>query len=144
MNLRKGELVKKVHLPVVLAIGCLFVLAVSGFAQDGEGVVVKVPFEFVAGAKTMPAGMYSVRRVSFDSHSGLIIRSENESALLLPIVVDRTSAGQATISFERQGDRYILSRLATPGGVYTIAMPRATTTQAHMKEHGSVSFSGAT
>jgi hypothetical protein len=133
----------KAPVTVVLTLVCLFGSGINALAQDGDGVVVRVPFEFVAGAKTMPPGAYSVGRVSLDSHSGLIIRSDKDSAFLLPIVVDGASASQAAIGFERQGDRYVLSRLATPGGIYTVAMPAAATIQGHMKKPGDVSFSGA-
>ena len=55
---------KKSFFTVVLTMTCLLGLGISAHAQDASGVVVKVPFEFVAGAKTLPAGTYSVGRVS--------------------------------------------------------------------------------
>jgi hypothetical protein len=133
----------KAGVTIVFALVCLLGSSMGALAQGGEGIVVNVPFEFVAGAKTMSAGRYRVGRMSLDSHSGLIIRGDRESTFLLPMVVDGTSSGEATISFERQEDRYILSRLATPSGVYTVATPPAASLQAHGKGPGGISFSGA-
>ena len=47
---------KTSHFTVVLAMTCLLGLGISAHAQDASGVIVKVPFEFVAGGKTLPAG----------------------------------------------------------------------------------------
>ncbi len=47
---------KKSLFTVVLTMTCLLGLGISAHAQDASRVVVKVPFEFVAGGKTLPAG----------------------------------------------------------------------------------------
>jgi hypothetical protein len=133
---------KKSYVAAVLALTCLFGLGISARAQDTEGVVVKVPFEFVAAGKIMPAGKYSVGRISTDANSGLIIRSEKNGALLLPVVVEGPSADQQTLSFEYVGGTYFLSKVKTPGGVYTISLPRAMVALAQMKDQGTMSSSG--
>ena len=38
---------------------------------------------------------------------------------------------------------YFLSKIETPGGVYTIAIPPAMTKLAQMKDHSTVPFSGS-
>lgn len=129
----------KSHLLVALTLTCVFGLGISAHAQDTEGVIAKVPFEFVAGGKTMPADTYSIGRVSSDGGPALAIRSYNNGALLLPVVVNGDPAGHAQLRFERVGDRYFLKTIETPGGVYTIATPRAITTLAQTKAHTSSS-----
>ena len=79
---------KKSYLTVVLTLTCLLGLGISAIAQDASNIVVNVPFEFVAGGKTMPAGTYSIGRVSPDSRSGLIIRGHDGGVFLLPFVFD--------------------------------------------------------
>jgi hypothetical protein len=134
---------KKSYLAVaVLTLTCLLGLGVSAHAQDTEGVVVKVPFEFVAAGKTMPAGKYSIGRISTDASSGLIIRGEKNGALLLPVAVEGPSADQQTLSFDYVGGTYFLSKVKTPGGVYTISLPRAMVALAQMKDQGTISSSG--
>jgi hypothetical protein len=72
-------------------------LNITALAQDSRSIVVNVPFEVVAGAKVLPAGTYSVERISPDTNSALVIRGYGYSALLLPTVVDRVSSGQANV-----------------------------------------------
>jgi len=135
---------KKSLFTVVVTLTFMLGLGISAHAQDASGVVVKVPFEFVAGGKTLPAGTYSVGRVSPGIHQSLIIDSKDNggSALVLPIVTDRDSAGRTDLSFERVGGKYFLSKVATPAGVYTLLTPRAMTKLAQMNDHGVTSSSG--
>ncbi len=93
-------------------------------------------------ARTLPAGTYSVNRVSPEAHAGLIIRSYENGAFLLPMVFDGAPAEHAQLSFEHVGDKYFLSKVETPAGVYTIGTPRAVTKLAQMKEHEGMSSSG--
>jgi hypothetical protein len=133
----------KSYLTVVLTLTCLLGLGTSARAQDTEGVVAKVPFEFVVGARTMPAGTYSIGRLTQDAHAGLIIRSSDNGALLLPVAVDQDSAEQATLTFEHVGDKYFLTKADTPAGVYIFAIPRSMTVLAQVKVHGTLSSAGS-
>lgn len=133
----------KSYLTVVLTLTCLLGLGTSACAQDTEGVVAKVPFEFVVGARTMPAGTYSIGRLTQDAHAGLIIRSSDNGALLLPVAVDQDSAEQATLTFEHVGDKYFLTKADTPAGVYIFAIPRSMTVLAQVKVHGTLSSAGS-
>jgi hypothetical protein len=135
---------KTSYVTVVLTMTCLLGLGISAHAQDASGVVVKVPFEFVAGGKTLPAGTYSVGRLSPDIHPALIIGSKDNSAfaLMLPIVPNGDSAGHTELNCERVGGKYFLSKVQTPAGVYTILTPRAMTKLAQMNDHGVTSSSG--
>ena len=118
---------KKSYLTVVLTLTCLLGLGISASAQDTSNIVANVPFEFVAGGKTLPAGTYSVGSVFPESDLTLIIRSLDKGGVLLPIVFDGASGGQAKLSFEHIGDTYFLSKVQTPAGVYTIGTRRAIT-----------------
>jgi len=134
---------KKSYWNIILTLTGVLGLGISARAQDAGRVTVTVPFEFVvAGSKTMPAGTYSIGRVSPDSRSGLIIRSYDSSVLLLPIAVHEASAEQAKLSFEHVGGKYFLSEVETPAAVYSIETPRAITKLAQSKDHETVSFSG--
>jgi hypothetical protein len=138
----KEKSMKKSYLTVVLTLTCLLGLSISARAQDASNIVVNVPFEFVAGGKTLPAGTYSVGCVFPESDSILIIRSHDKGEFLLPIVFNGASGGQAKLSFEHVGETYFLGEVQTPAGVYTIETPRAMTKLAQMKDHGTVASSG--
>jgi hypothetical protein len=135
---------KTSYCTVVLTLTCLLGLGISAHAQDANGVVVKVPFEFVAGGKTLPAGKYSVGRLSPGIHPTLFIDSKGSgaSALVLPSVPDGVPSGHTALSFERAGNQVFLSKVETPAGVYTVLTPRTITNLAKMNDRGTMSSSG--
>jgi hypothetical protein len=133
---------KRSYLAAVLTLTCLLGVVISARAQDTEGVRVKVPFEFVAGGKTLPAGTYTVSRLSLEAYSGIAISSYGHGVIVLPIAVDGTPAGQPKLSFEHVGDKYFLSEADTLGGIYTFALPRSMVALAQAKDQGTVSSSG--
>jgi len=134
---------KNSYLTAVLTLTCVLGMGISAHTQETEGVRVNVPFEFVAGRTTLPAGAYTVGRLSDDASSGIVIRSLGHGAIVLPVAIDSTSSGQPKLSFDHIGDRYFLSGAETPGGTYTFALPRAVAPVAEMKGHGTVSSGGA-
>ena len=133
---------KKSYLIAVLTLTCLLGLGISARAQDTEGVRVNVPFEFVAGGTTLPAGTYTVARVSPGTSQILSIRSYNDGVMFLPIEFDGAATGQAKLDFEHVGDKYFLSGIETSAGVYTIGLPRAMVALAQTKDQGTTSSSG--
>lgn len=133
---------KKSYLTVALTLTCLFGVGISARAQDTEGVRVSIPFEFVVGGTTLPAGTYTVGRLSVEAFSSIAILGSGHGAFALPIAVDGAPVKQSKLSFEHVGDKYFLSEAKTPGGVYTFAAPTAMVTLAQRKDHSPVSSSG--
>jgi hypothetical protein len=127
---------------VALTMACLLGLSMNARAEDADRVVVNVPFAFVAGSQTLPAGTYSIGRVSDDSHSGIVIQNYKKSVLVLPSLVAGAPVQQLTVSFERVGEQYFLSKVETPAGAYIMGTPRAVTMAAKARDHGAVSSSG--
>ena len=132
---------KKSYFTIILTITCLLVGGNTAIAQEASKVMATIPFDFVVGVKTMPAGTYTVSRVS-SGRSGLIIRSLDEGAIVLPIAVDQPSAEPAELTFEHVGDKYFLNKVETPAVVFTIAIPRTMTRLAQVKIDGTASFAG--
>jgi hypothetical protein len=131
----------KVYVIAVLTLTCLIGLDLKAHAQSPE-VVVTVPFEFVAGGQILPAGKYTVGRNADDAHFGITIRSNNNAAIMLPVVVDGARAEQPKLSFERIDGENYLSKVEAPQGVYTFGVPRAMATLAQRKGHSPVSSAG--
>jgi hypothetical protein len=131
--------VKKSYLIVALTLVCLFGFRISAGAQDTEGIRVKVPFEFIAGGATLPAGTYSIGRLSVDQRSAISIRGWGNTAFVLPMAVNEAAGEQSKLSFDHVGDKYLLSEIETPGGSYTLALPQAMVALAQMKDHSTVS-----
>ena len=130
---------KKSYLAAILGLVCVFGLGVRARAQD-EQVVAKVPFDFVAGGKAMPAGTYNVSRIVGPQH-GLVIRGDDNSAFVLPVVFDGVASDHAGLGFEHVGDSYFLSKIETLEGVYTVGTPRPMTKVAQMKDNSTMSSS---
>jgi hypothetical protein len=134
---------KSTFFGAVLTLACVLGIGVSARAQDIDAVVVTVPFQFVAGGATLPAGEYKVSRVSSGANRQLAIRSyDNGGAFLLPLSFDGVTSDQPILSFEHVGDQYFLSSIKTLGGVYTLALPRKQIALAQANPQNTMQISG--
>ena len=106
-------------------------LGIAARAQVRDQVAVTIPFEFVVGGKTLPAGTYKVNRVSDTNRRTLILHSfENHSSVLVvPSQVEDGSTDKVYVSFERVGGQYFLSKIATADDVFTIPVSRSATVE---------------
>jgi hypothetical protein len=139
----KGDVMKKFYVAALLTITCLLGFGVGARAQDIDGVVVHVPFDFVAGGANLPAGEYRISRVSSSTNRELAIQSySNGGAFLLPIVFEGVSADQAALTFEHIGNRYFLSKVKTLGGIYSMRTPPERIALAQAKSQSTSSSSG--
>lgn len=102
-----------------------------------------IPFEFVAGGATLPAGEYRVNRVNTGGNRELDIHSYNNGGSFLPAMFsDGVVAGQPKLIFEHVGGEYFLSKIETSEGVYSFGIPRAMLALAQAKSQGTQSPSG--
>jgi hypothetical protein len=116
---------RKMYLTAVLMVTCLLGVGVSARAQDADAVVVSVPFSFMAGGATLPAGEYRVSRVNPGVNRELAISGYNKGgAFLLPLAFDDSPSNEPTLSFEHVGGKYFLSKIKTAEGVYTMPASR--------------------
>ena len=131
---------KKQYSIVLLALIGLFGLSAGAQAQGEGNVVTKIPYEFVAGGKTLPAGTYVIALTSPERERTLEIYNQeipHASALLQPISSDG-GVDHARLSFKFVGDTYYLVRVATPAEVYNLRMPKAANTVAKEKQHDAM------
>ena len=97
----------------VAILGIFLGLAVvSVHAQSPSKVEVNIPFEFSAGKTTMPAGIYTIKRLAGDN---VTLRSEDGKArVILNAPVSNNSSDPNAVErlvFERYGDQYALSQI---------------------------------
>jgi hypothetical protein len=87
-------------------------LAAAGYAQSAQELKVTVPFGFVAGSRTLPAGQYTVSQAG--NPSAVVIRSAG-SAPGVVVVTNRVESPDkqeiGKLVFHRYGDRYFLSEV---------------------------------
>jgi hypothetical protein len=86
--------------------------AANAHGQAASKVKVEIPFEFSAGKTTVPAGLYSISRISANV---LTFRSDDgKSAVILNAPVTHTSSDPNAVErlvFSKQGERYFLAQI---------------------------------
>ena len=98
---------------IVAILGILLTFAVaSAHAQAPSKVEVNIPFQFSAGKTTLPAGVYSIKRLSGNN---VTLRSKDgkSSVILNAPVTDSSTDPNAVerIVFERYGDQVALAQI---------------------------------
>lgn len=123
----------------------LFGLAAGAKAETHREVTVNIPYEFVAGGRTLPAGTYTVSRLSDDRRSGLIIvnREQGSGVVVLVNQFENRPADAAKVSLERVGSMYFLGSIETQDGVYTLTLPRSALQMAKSAHTNGMSASGS-
>jgi len=101
-------------------LGLLLVMtAVSVRAQSERSKLTNIPFNFIVGQKTLPAGEYTVEpnRRDYDQVWLVQNREGDASALFttMPIRANQTQE-ETKLVFHKYGDQYFLSQIWTPGG----------------------------
>jgi hypothetical protein len=110
---------------VFLAVVCVLpILASIGYAQTSKhaALTVKVPFEFVVGNRTFPAGLYKFRsllnsvppQASIDVLEVRSMEGQFYSAIVTDVVAT-ADAGHPRLVFARSGGRIFLSEVWESG-----------------------------
>lgn len=109
----------------LLGLAAALALAVAADAQVLHAFTIRVPFDFAAGGKQMPAGRYTARRIKSDSETALLIRSEDgrASAVVLTNKGEENPTAAALV-FRQFGDRYFLAEVSMPGTASVRELPR--------------------
>ncbi len=104
---------------VITSLLLLSLMAVPQLVRAQDAMAVSIPFEFVAGRATLPAGEYRVQKLN-ETSAVLLIHCSDPSASVLVI----TNAAQAKkmqtgskLVFNRYGNRYFLSQVWTAGSI---------------------------
>ena len=104
------------------------ILALASFASaqadSHDSMATTVPFDFVVGEKTFPAGTYTISRISNDPQEGLRIRSsDGKTDVFFHVLTSEpvTSDDRTRLQFRHEGDTYHLSTIVTTYEVYTVA-----------------------
>jgi len=129
---------------VLLIITSLFGLAAGAKAETHREIIVKLPYEFVVAGRTLPAGTYTVSRLSDDRLAGLSIVSQEQRSgvLVLANQFENRPGDDTKVLFERVGDMYFLSSIVTLDGVYTLPLPRSAVLMAKSRHTDGMSASG--
>lgn len=129
----KSVFSKFVLAPAVLAAAAL--VSTSAMAES----VVKVPFNFTVGNKTLPAGSYAVRR---DSHQNFVtlVRKGTSDAYTWIIGPGEPSPSETKVvlTFDKVGDAHMLQTIQY-GSLSTAQLDKKSL---HEAEHESIRLTG--
>jgi hypothetical protein len=82
----------------------------------------KVPFQFSAGDRTLPAGEYRLTR--HNDFLNVENRGDYSSALILASGTDSSSDGQVHLVFDHVNDLYFLRKVVAPAGSIELAVSK--------------------
>ena len=107
----KKNILKGFTMLMLLVAVSLAAAVVSANAQS-TAIKANIPFEFVVGDKTLPAGTYRATTLS-TARDALRIQSADgkDSALRLSGPTEQNSKGQARMVFHRYGHKYFLAEV---------------------------------
>jgi hypothetical protein len=98
----------------------LSMIAAGEVAQAQQIMQVDIPFDFVAGGTTLPAGEYRVARLNGYSDV-LVLRDQDDprASIMIPTFTTegRQSKSRPTLVFHHYGDQYFLSQVWSAGDV---------------------------
>ncbi len=133
----------KKYTRILVAIMFLLGLGVAANAEIQPVIAVDMPFEFVAGKTTLPAGAYVVKRISDQPFDVLMITSRDKgtSVFVNPTEMEGASTDKPNVSFHKLGDQHFLSSIQTADYVYNFPVSRSVILAAAAKPHDTVSVS---
>jgi hypothetical protein len=133
----------KKYTRILVALTFLLGLGVGANAETHAEINVTLPFEFVVGKTTLPAGKYIVRRISDQPFDVLMITSYDKgtSVFVNPMEMDNASAYKPNVSFRTVGEQHYLSGIQTADYVYNFPVSHSVTLAAVAKPHDTVSVS---
>jgi hypothetical protein len=121
---------KKHSLRFFLMFAFLAILSASyAHAQSSNEQTANIPFSFIVGSKTFPAGEYKVVRLNPQSDkAALAIKSAdgrlNKIVLTTPVQAAETSE-RAKLIFNRYGDQYFMAQVWTPADNTGLELPKS-------------------
>ncbi len=105
---------------VMAGMMALTAMAFTRVAQAQELLVVHIPFDFVAGNMTLPAGEYSIKVSAPERVLLLVDRKDGAASTFLntnPVATTEIQTDSKLI-FNRYGDRYFLAQVWTAGNFH--------------------------
>ena len=136
----KGQL--KLLIAIII-LGGAFAAGANAQTSSSQTLRARVPFAFMVGDKTLPAGVYTVSILNPSSdRKALQIRSENGrvSAIVQTTGVEGTLGGNAKLVFRRYGQSFFFAKAQMAGETTSLAASRTRAERATaraMKQTGS-------
>ncbi|HEY0321645.1 MAG TPA: hypothetical protein VGC66_11850 [Pyrinomonadaceae bacterium] len=105
--------------------------AVTAQAQSANQMKASIPFRFIIGNQTLPAGEYTVRYVNQDSGKNALLFKSTDGRTSRIVRMNTTQSGEArmkaSLVFNQYGDSYFLSEVWTGTDQYGLSLPKSRT-----------------
>ena len=133
----------KKYARILVAVTFLLGLGVAANAETRAEVVVTLPFQFVVGGQTLPAGEYTVSRLSDQVYGPLMFTSYDTrtSVFVNPNEVESVPANKIQVTFQQVGEHYLLSSIQSADYIYNIAVSHSAVMAAAAKPQDYISVS---
>lgn len=109
------QLVKGLTMLALLLTLALATTAATANGQDQQMVKANVPFEFIVGDKTLPAGEYVIRRVGVAGDALAIQATASNHKTVRLANLARRADKSAALVFHRYGETFFLSQIWVGG-----------------------------
>ena len=120
---------KRQLLNAFIVIGLIVAATTVTAAQGVRRMSVNVPFDFVVGKRTLPAGAYTITQLTRDNDRLLLLRSNDRRTTQIvstdPIEVAAATETAAQLDFRRYGEQYFLVRVWSAGQNVGRALPKS-------------------
>ena len=132
---------KKYFAGFLAAVFGMAAFAMAAKATTSDQLVVKVPYEFVVGGKTLPAGTYRINRASDSSVGELaLINVDNHAGVLLNAGEwEDARSNKTELQFQKIAGQYFLSSIQTAEHVFAIPVSKSAVMEAMKSHQGSTS-----
>jgi len=131
----------KYFVGIFAAVFGMAAFAMAAKASTSDQLVVNVPYEFVVGGKTLPAGTYRINRVSDSSVGELaLVNVENHAGVLLNASEwEDARVDQPKLQFQQIAGQHFLSTIETAEHVFSIPVSKSAVMEAMKSHQGSSS-----
>src|SRR5258705_4589212 len=110
----RGKILNAVLALTILTVGAV---ATASAQLPGTRTSAQIPFDFIVGEQTLPAGLYELRRIGNDPYV-LCIQNVDDSRNVMifntSLLDDGDSIRQSALVFHRYGDIYFLAEIWSP------------------------------
>src|SRR5258708_35768368 len=143
----KEEVPMKKRSFVITSLLVLSLVAAAQVVRAQETLVVSIPFDFVAGSATLPAGEYRVQKL--DRNPAVLLIHCSEPTVSAMVMTNAAQAKEpqsdSKLVFHRYGNHYLLSQVWTAGSIrgselLKSAREKAIAQSARLETHGQVTL----
>lgn len=119
--------------------------AMAAPAVTSDQLLVTIPYDFVVGAKTLPAGTYRVSRVSTTDLGTLLLKNVGNHAgvLLNASEWEDVRADKPELRFQQIAGQHFLSAIETSEHVFNIPVSKSAVLLAMKSQQGSPASNAA-